>query len=304
MGSTRSEVLMWLLLSVVLSLSADAQETKEETEIDFKEETEIDFEGVSVQGQLKVPSPMRIRSKFSATPGGAQDIGYFRDRVRDGEVPHPNVFTPEGLFSEHDLPLRSDGECRRLICTNAQAMEGRLLVQEDVRFLAQLGFDSGLSVEGFQPPPLNLVAVIDQSGSMSGRPLETVKASLLEVAKQLDEDDQLSIVLYGSGAFVHMEPTAGNLARIETAIATIQSQGSTNMEAGLKLGFDLAARTRQRFDGTTRVMLFTDERPNTGRVDPESFMGMAEAASKQGIGMTTVGVGVQFGAELAMGRAR
>ena len=46
-------------------------------------------------------------------------------------------------------------------------------------------------------------------------------------------------------------------------------------------------------------MLFTDERPNTGRTDADSFMGMAEAASRDGIGMTTIGVGVQFGAELA-----
>ena len=46
-------------------------------------------------------------------------------------------------------------------------------------------------------------------------------------------------------------------------------------------------------------MLFTDERPNVGNTDKDSFMGMARAASKSGVGMTTVGVGVQFGAELA-----
>ncbi len=46
-------------------------------------------------------------------------------------------------------------------------------------------------------------------------------------------------------------------------------------------------------------MLFTDERPNTGATDAESFMGMAENASHGGIGLTTIGVGVQFGAELA-----
>jgi Ca-activated chloride channel family protein len=46
-------------------------------------------------------------------------------------------------------------------------------------------------------------------------------------------------------------------------------------------------------------MLFTDERPNTDATDAASFMGMAIAHSQQNVGLTTVGVGVQFGAELA-----
>jgi Ca-activated chloride channel family protein len=46
-------------------------------------------------------------------------------------------------------------------------------------------------------------------------------------------------------------------------------------------------------------MLFTDERPNTDATDAASFMGMAIAHSQRGVGLTTVGVGVQFGAELA-----
>ena len=77
------------------------------------------------------------------------------------------------------------------------------------------------------------------------------------------------------------------------------SAGSTAMENGLRVGFDLARTSAQGFDGTTRVMLFTDERPNVGRTDVESFMGMAEAASKAGVGTTTIGVGTISGAELA-----
>ncbi len=287
---------MWSLLPL-LSLCAYAQEDEEKPE--YKETTEIDFSAVGVEGSFAPPSPMKMHRSLAATPGGAQDIKFFRDRVEGGEIPHPSVFTPEGLFSEHDLPLTSERTCERLICTNTKAMAANLLVQDEVRYLAQLGFDSGLTEATFTPPPLNLVAVIDQSGSMSGTPLETVKESLREVAKQLGPSDQLSIILYGSGTFVHMPPTRGGLSSIDTAIDAIQSQGSTNMEAGMKLGFETARTTRRSFDGTTRVMLFTDERPNTGRTDAEGFMSIAEQGSADGIGMTTVGVGVQFGAELA-----
>jgi Ca-activated chloride channel family protein len=254
--------------------------------------------------------PMRMKMEFAAdavmgelgaTPGGAQDISFFRDRVDAGEVPHPAVFTPEGLFSEHDLPLSSEGvRCDQLLCVRAEATDARLLVQPDVRYVAQVGFSSGLDPATFRRLPLNVVAVVDKSGSMGGRPIEMAKAALHELTKQLGKDDQIEIVLYGDRTHVHLAPTRGDAHdRIARAIDAIQIEGSTYMEAGLKLGYAEARKSAKAFDGLTRVMLFTDERPNVGATDAESFMGMAEASSLAGVGMTTIGVGVQFGAELA-----
>lgn len=249
----------------------------------------FDFSDISVEGSM------------GATPGGAQDIRFFRDRVAAGEIPHPKVFTPEGLFSEHDLPLAAThGPCRELLCIEGAGTDARLLAQPDVRYLAQLGFSSGLDPTTWTRAPLHLVAVVDKSGSMSGHPLDLVRQSLHQVAGQLGPRDALSIVLYGDRAHVHLAPTpARDAAAIARAIDAIASAGSTAMEEGLQVGFDLARAAAPAFAGQTRVMLFTDERPNVGRTDATSFMGMAEAASRDGIGMTTIGVGVQFGAELA-----
>jgi Ca-activated chloride channel family protein len=255
---------------------------------------EFDFEGFGIEGNLVSPSSLGV------TPGGAQDISYFRDRVEAGEVPLPEVFTAEGLFSEHDLPLVATRRCERLVCTNVAATEASLLVQPEVRWLAQVGFTSGLDAATFERAPLDLVAVVDKSCSMSDAPIETVKHALSAVVRELGPQDQLSIVLYGSTVDTLLPPTrASDRGALQAAIDAIAIDGSTHMEAGLQRGFELARSSRRTFDGTTRVMLFTDERPNTGRTDAESFMGMAEAASREGVGMTTVGVGVQFGAELA-----
>jgi Ca-activated chloride channel family protein len=235
---------------------------------------------------------------MGATPGGAQDIAYFRDRVQAGEIPHANTFTPEGLFSEHDLPVVAKQRCDKLLCTVGEAMPAGLMVQPEVRYLAQLGFSSNLDPKTFKRTPLHLVAVIDKSGSMSGQPLDLVKESLIKVVSQMNPDDELSVVLYGDRSHVYMNPTpVRDKAAIQGQIRGIQSAGSTNMEEGLAVGFKLA-RTH-KFAGSTRVMLFTDERPNVGNTDAGSFMGMARDASNAGVGMTTIGVGVQFGAELA-----
>ncbi|MES2642238.1 MAG: VWA domain-containing protein [Myxococcota bacterium] len=293
----RLALLVPLALLAARSFAADAaaeEEDEDRVAPRYKIAAEIDFSGV------ELAAPAIGAARMSATPGGAQDIRYFRDQVKAGEVPHPNVFTPEGLFSEHDLPIPAGEVCRQLLCPVGAAAPAALTVQPDVRFLAQLGFHTGIDAATFHRAPVNLVAVIDKSGSMSGAPLETVRQSLFGMLEQLGPQDQLSIVLYGDQAHVWMPPTpASQKARIHEQIAGIQSAGSTAMEEGLRVGFDLARTSAAGFDGTTRVMLFTDERPNVGRTDAESFMGMAEAASRGGVGMTTIGVGTVFGAELA-----
>jgi Ca-activated chloride channel family protein len=122
------------------------------------------------------------------------------------------------------------------------------------------------------------------------------------VARQLHDGDQMTIVLYGDRAHVHLDTTRADrtgVARIIDSIGDIQSAGSTSMEAGLRLGYAIADTTAPAFKGRTRLMLFTDERPNTDATDAASFMGMATTASREGVGLTTIGVGVQFGAELA-----
>ncbi len=237
---------------------------------------------------------------LGATPGGAQDIGWFREAVESGDVPHPNTFTPEGLLSEHDLPLATGERCNELLCVTGQAIEARLLVQPDVRYLAQLGFASNLKPQTFKRKTLNLVAVVDTSGSMGGEPLETVRESLVEVLHQLGPGDQMSIVRYSDRVEVVLPPTpAIRRATIKRAISRLVSSGSTAMEAGLTLGYSVARTSAKEFQGTTRVMLFTDERPNVGNTEKEGFMGMAKQGSLEGIGLTTIGVGTHFGAELA-----
>jgi len=240
---------------------------------------------------------------MGATVGGAKDSNYFRDTVKRGGFPHPNTITPEGLFSEYDLPLKSqDSKSHDLLILNGEAMPATLLTRPETRYLAQIGFSSGLDARTWHREPLNLVAVVDKSGSMSGQPIDLVKASLHQVLSQLGPDDQISIVLYGDRSHVHLEPTrtnADNKENIAAAIDAIEIAGSTNMEDGLKVGFALARRSQQSFHGRTRIMQFTDERPNVGDTSPEGFMGLMEAGSRDGIGQTTIGVGEEFGAELA-----
>jgi Ca-activated chloride channel homolog len=244
--------------------------------------------------ELVVTGSMAVRQ------GGAQDANKFRaEAVND--VPIPESLTPEGLMGDYNLQIPGP-PCAKLFCLTAEATPADLLGRAEDRVFVGLGFNTSIKAATWKREPLNLVAVVDKSGSMDGEPLELVRKSLLQVLSQLGPADQLSIVLYGDRSHVHLQPTRVsdmNRDRVAEAIRAIESEGSTNMEEGLKVGYDTAFASRARFRGATRVMLFTDEQPNVGATDADSFMGMARAASEAGIGLTTIGVGVQYDGALA-----
>ncbi|HEY7641149.1 MAG TPA: VWA domain-containing protein [Steroidobacteraceae bacterium] len=236
------------------------------------------------------------------TQGGAKDVNYLRGEVEQSRIPHPDTFTAEGLISEHSVVIESSAPCAQVFCIVADSIEARLIAQPEARYLIGLGFATNVERDGWRRKPLNLVAVVDKSGSMNGPPLALVRSSLVAALDHLRDGDQLSIVLYGDRAHVHLDPiliTAANRALVRERIAQIASAGSTAMEAGLQLGYEVARQSSKQFDGITRVMLFTDERPNVGNTHEFGFMTMAREASHDGIGLTTIGVGVQFDAELA-----
>lgn len=234
--------------------------------------------------------------------GGAQDISFFRNEAAAMRVPMPASLTPEGLLGGYNLVLGPQPPCPQLFCLTGEAMKADLALKPDDAVFVGLGFASNIDADKWSREPVNLVAVVDKSGSMEGQPLALVRRSLKTIVRQMRPGDQITIVLYGDESHRYMAPTAitrTNVPDILARIDRIESAGSTNMEEGLRVGYDAAFETQAAFKGTTRVMLFTDEQPNVGATDADSFMGMAKAASVRRIGLTTIGVGVQFDAALA-----
>ena len=230
--------------------------------------------------------------------GGAQNISHFRTAANG--MPRPEALTAEGLMGEHDLTLPSSAPCAQLFCVVGEAMPATLPGRDD-RLFVGLGFASNIDAAKWRRAPLNLIAVVDKSGSMDGEPLALVRASLRQIVSQMRPGDRFGIVLYGDTAAVFLPPTdyAGNRETLMQAIDNIKSAGSTDMESGLRVGYDAAFADAPHFRGKTRLMLFTDEQPNVGATDANSFMGMAAEASRRGIGLTTIGVGEQFDDTLA-----
>ena len=230
--------------------------------------------GVPAQEQPEDEEMMEsvVTTGFRVSQGGAQDINFFRGEVAFARIPHPDTLTAEGLMSEHDIVFAGTDSCRQLFCLTGEASRADLIAVPGARYLAGVGFATNLDEKKWRRARLNLVAVVDKSGSMDGEPLELVRQSLTILANQLRPGDQMTIVLYGDTAHVHLPTTGATRFGVDIileSIARIRSEGSTSMEAGLTLGYDIAEASAPAFKGVTRVMLFTDERPNTMRPMPK-----------------------------------
>ncbi len=151
----------------------------------------------------------------------------------------------------------------------------------------------GREVSKAERKPANLVFVVDVSGSMDmENRLGLVKRSLRLLVDQLAENDQVGIVVYGSQARAVLPPTsAHHRSRILQAIDGLRTEGATNAEAGLKLGYQMAAR-HLRSGAINRVVLCSDGVANVGITGPGGILETVERERSRGITISTVGVGM------------
>lgn len=154
-----------------------------------------------------------------------------------------------------------------------------------------------VGIKGYEPPAeavpaANLVFLIDVSGSMQSKDkLDLLKTSLKMLARQLDADDRVAMVVYAGATGVVLESTPGDqTAKITAALDSLRAGGRTNGAAGIELAY---AQAQQGYieDGINRVILATDGDFNVGTVDFEALKDLAERKRETGIAITTLGFG-------------
>ena len=235
---------------------------------------------------------------LGATVGGAQDIGYARKLINQGIIPNFIDFSPEGLYSEHDIPT-PETDCDAKLCLSLGYGFAPAADTKEPALFLHLGMTSGIKPEDFRRPNLQLALVIDKSGSMKGESMESVKKALRSLVEKLDPEDVISLVAFNNSAELLLAPTAiEDKEVILAAIDGLKADGGTNIEAGLQIGFGELDQLQIQDGYQKRLMLFTDARPNAGRTDSSSFRKLTERYAEKEIGLTVFGVGLNFGQKL------
>jgi Ca-activated chloride channel family protein len=139
--------------------------------------------------------------------------------------------------------------------------------------------------------PVVLTFVIDVSGSMEQENrLGLVKKSLALLLDQLRPTDRVGLVVFGDRARILQEPTNDREA-VRRAIDALASEGSTNTEEGLTVGYDVAGRSF-RANAANRVILCSDGVANVGAAGPYAILGRIGREARRGIELTTLGFGM------------
>jgi Ca-activated chloride channel family protein len=238
---------------------------------------------------------------MGATQGGVQDMSFARELVDQGRVPPADAIIVEAMFSEHDLPLQG-APCSTVLCLRA-AMGIAPNAAGSTAAWVQVGMSSTVDPNAFERPSQAIVATVDVSGSMgwsypneqSAGPIS--RELLYAIAGELDERDRFAMVTYGDKVRQATGWLPGGVHYIDDAIASLSEGGSTNMEGGLELAYQVADQAVGQVD-EVRVLLFTDVQPNVGATSRGAFEAMADAGAKQGIGLTVFGMGLGMGVEI------
>ena len=146
--------------------------------------------------------------------------------------------------------------------------------------------------------PANVAIVLDKSGSMRGDKIAEAKRAAIMAIERLRSDDIVSVIAYDSTVNVLVPATkALDRERIASAIRRLQAGGNTALFAGVSKG----AREVRKFleeDRVNRVILLSDGLANVGPSSPGDLAELGTSLIKEGISVTTIGLGLDYNEDL------
>lgn len=257
-------------------------------------------------------NPVGFPGEFTTTrvlavgAGGSQDSGHFRQLIKAGKVPPAKSFVPEGFMHEFALQPGSSPACPDRLCVYPHVAFEQHSNGKNSLYVS-LHFATNVRPETFTRPPLNLALVVDVSGSMEAH--DGTEQSRVEWAKDLakravnsmNPNDHISLVVFNttSTVLVPSQPVDDRKAIIKQ-IEALKADGTTNLEAGLRDGFEQAILAED--DRTeSRVLLISDAGLNTGVTDESSLVRLVQEFATEGVGLTAIGLGENFHEELIRG---
>lgn len=258
--------------------------------------------------------------------GGSKDATNFRDNIHEGYVPHPDALTYEGLFYNYYFDTGDTISSDSLFYPTYSTAVTESPFSGDVEQYITVGLNSNLTENDLERKRLNLVAVVDVSGSMDtpfdqyyydehgnrhenqpdGEPqtkIAAVRNTLSALTEQLRDEDQFGVVLYNSTAHVAKplrQVGDTNMGAIRSHIEEITAGGGTDMSAGYSAAMNLLEPhyNADLSNVENRIVFMTDAMPNRGTTDRERLVEEFESAASKHVHTTFIGIGLDTNADL------
>ena len=163
------------------------------------------------------------------------------------------------------------------------------------RYMARVAFKAPeVTTDG----PLNVTLVLDASGSMNeGNRVAIAREAAEAIRRSLDADDRISVVHFTTDVLhdLTVKYASPDDRAVTDSIARLAPHNSTNVQAGLNLGVQLAdTMRRERPDALNYVILMSDGVANVDATDPFAILEATSAPDGANpLRLVTVGVGIE-----------
>jgi len=213
-----------------------------------------------------------------------------------GELPDPSQVRPEEFTAAFDYGDPGPGGDEAVALTVEQARHPTLPATNLLRVSVRVTSEGRAGGQ-----PLNLIVLLDKSGSME-RPdrAGAARRAVEALASKLGPDDRVSLATFDRVFHLVADGLSGPEAekRLMAELGTYGESGTNLEEALTRLAGSPVLRRRGASAG--RIVLITDGVANLGQTLPDRLAGRAEALRKAGFPVDVVAVGSGGGGDAVL----
>ena len=204
------------------------------------------------------------------------------------------LVTPPSI---HTSPIESGP-----VTLNARLVQNKVLQGSDgkVSLALTLRAHESFDPESAESRNVDMVIVLDRSGSMKGRKINDARQAVLNLLSGLTAADRFALITYSDGVqqitgLKHV--TADHGERLQALVPGIRAGGGTNLGAGLRAGINVMLAAHEN-ENARKLILISDGLANKGITDSTRLGQMAGMAVENEFAVSTVGVGNNFNEQL------
>ncbi|MCB1487653.1 MAG: von Willebrand factor type A domain-containing protein, partial [Bauldia sp.] len=208
--------------------------------------------------------------------------------LKDGTLPPRDAVRVEELVNYFDYGYAPPSDPDTPFAIHTTVVPSPWAAGKEIIHIGLQGYD----LVADERPPLNLVFLMDVSGSMDDPDkLPLVQKALNVLIDELRPEDHVSIAVYAGAAGAVLEPTDGTQKlKIRCAVDAMHAGGSTAGGEGLALAYKMAEQSFEK-GSVSRVILMTDGDFNVGIADPEKLEDFVAEKRKTGVYLSVYGFG-------------